>query len=285
MSFSQQTFTSVFGPLVAKTDIGRNFDTAIVDLTDLDQFRATLADGGASLVWVETPSNPLITVIDIAAVSEIAHEASALVAVDNTWGTPILQRPFEFGADIVIHSATKYVGGHSDTMLGVVVIGSEAVELSAALRAIQNHKGSVPSPFDCWMALRGVQTLPQRMVAHCANAQVIAEALAEHASVETVLYPGLTNDPGHDVAKRQMSGFGGMLSFIVAGGVAAAMEVAGRLQLVTRATSLGGTHTLIEHRASIEGPDSMAPPGLLRMSVGLEHPDDIIADLMNALAA
>lgn len=271
--------------LVAKTDIGRNFDTAIVDLTDLDQLRATLADGGASLVWVETPSNPLITVIDIAAVSEIAHEASALVAVDNTWGTPILQRPFELGADIVIHSATKYVGGHSDMMLGVVVIGSEAVELSAALRAIQNHKGSVPSPFDCWMALRGVQTLPQRMVAHCANAQAIAEALAEHASVETVLYPGLTNDPGHDVAKRQMSGFGGMLSFIVAGGVAAAMEVAGRLQLVTRATSLGGTHTLIEHRASIEGPDSMAPPGLLRMSVGLEHPDDIIADLMNALAA
>lgn len=269
--------------LAAETDIGRKFDIAIVDLTDLDQVRETLVDGGASLVWVETPSNPLINVVDIAAVAEIAHEASALVAVDNTWGTPILQRPFELGADIVVHSATKYIGGHSDTMLGVAVVGDDAVELGKSLRAIQNHKGSVPSPFDCWMALRGVQTLPQRMIAHCVNTQAIAEMLANHQLVETVLFPGLTNDPGHAIAKKQMSGFGGMLSFVVKGGAEAAMDVAGKLQLVTRATSLGGTHTLIEHRASIEGPETMAPPGLLRMSIGLEHPDDVIADLMQAL--
>ena len=267
--------------LIAETDLGRRFDFATVDMTDLDRVRTVIAAERTTLVWVETPSNPLINVVDIEAVARLAHSAGAIVVVDNTWGTPALQRPFALGADAVVHSATKYIGGHSDLMLGVVVL-REASDLGRPLRAIQKHKGSVPSPFDCWMALRGVQTLSLRMKAHCANAMAVAKALSATSGVETVLYPGLPHDPGHDIASRQMSGFGGMLSFTVSGGAATALRLAGALRIVTRATSLGGTHTLIEHRASIEGPETKAPPGLLRVSIGLEHPDDIIDDLRNA---
>lgn len=270
--------------VIDQTDLGKRFEFTATDMTDLDGLRAVLASGQTSIVWVETPSNPLISVIDMAAVSEIAHAAGAIVVVDNTWGTPVLQRPFDFGADAVVHSATKYIGGHSDLMLGAVVL-REGSGLVSQLRSIQRNKGSVPSPFDCWMALRGVQTLPVRMAAHCANAMAVATALSAHPGVEKVLYPGLPQDPGHAVASRQMRGFGGMLSFIVPGGAESAFRVTAALRLVTRATSLGGTHTLIEHRASVEGPGTTAPPGLLRLSVGLEHSDDIVADLSGAIEA
>lgn len=224
----------------------------------------------------------MIRVVDIAAACQIANEAGALAVVDNTWATPVLQRPLEFGADAVMHSATKYIGGHSDLMAGVVVT-PEGSPLERPLRMIQRHKGSVAAPFDCWLALRGLQTLPLRMEAHCEGARKVADALNAHRHVKQVLFPGLPDDPGHALATRQMSGYGAMLSFIVAGGAEAAMAVAGRLRLIVRATSLGGAHSLIEHRASVEGPKSMAPAGLLRVSVGLEHPQDIIDDLTQAL--
>ena len=268
--------------LIAATEVGRRFEFVTVDMRDLDALAATLRARPTSLVWIETPSNPLVRVVDVRAVSDLAHAHGALAAVDNTWATPLLQRPLELGADAVMHSATKYLGGHSDLMAGIVLL-PEASSLERPLRMIQHHKGSVAAPFDCWLALRGLQTLPVRMRAHCAGAHLVAEALQRHDAVERVLYPGLPTDPSHALAARQMSGFGGMLSFIVHGGEAAAMRAAGRLRLVVRATSLGGTHSLIEHRASVEGPLTMAPPGLLRMSVGLEHQQDIIDDLQQAL--
>lgn len=268
--------------LIDETDIGRRFEFVGADMRDLDVLRTTLGAAPTGLVWIETPSNPLIRVVDVTAVCEIAHQAGALAVVDNTWATPVLQHPLRLGADAVMHSATKYIGGHSDLLAGVVVL-PEGSLLEHPLRMIQKHKGSVAAPFDCWLALRGLQTLPLRMRAHCEGAQRVAEALAAHSAVESVLFPGLPGDPGHDLAGRQMAGYGGMLSFVVKGGTEAAMAVAGRLQLVVRATSLGGAHSLIEHRASVEGPKSMAPAGLLRMSIGLEHPQDIIDDLQQAL--
>ncbi|MER8566055.1 aminotransferase class I/II-fold pyridoxal phosphate-dependent enzyme [Mesorhizobium sp. M0924] len=268
--------------LIEETDIGSRFDFAPVDMRDLDALRAAVTSKRTGLVWIETPSNPMIRVVDIAAICAIAHEANALAVVDNTWATPVLQLPLEIGADAVMHSATKYIGGHSDLMAGVVIVPN-ASPLGRPLRMVQKHKGSVAAPFDCWLALRGLQTLPVRMRAHCEGAQKVAEALASHPRVEKVLFPGLQTDPGHDLATRQMSHYGAMLSFIVEGGADAAMAVAGRLKIVVRATSLGGTHSLIEHRASVEGAKSKAPGGLLRISVGLEHPQDIIDDLMQAL--
>lgn len=268
--------------LIEETDIGRRFEFVAIDMRDLDALRAAVRAAPTGLVWIETPSNPMIRVVDVRAACRIAHDAGALAVVDNTWATPVLQRPLELGADAVMHSATKYIGGHSDLMAGVVIV-PEASPLERPLRMIQRHKGSVAAPFDCWLALRGLQTLPLRMRAHCAGAQKVAEALAAHPRVEHVLFPGLPDDPGHALAGQQMDGYGAMLSFIVQGGADAAMTVAARLKLVTRATSLGGTHSLIEHRASVEGSRSVAPAGLLRLSVGLEHPGDIIADLAQAL--
>jgi len=270
--------------LIDETDIGSRFDFVAVDMRDLDALRTAVGAAPTGLVWIETPSNPLIRVVDIRAACDIAHETGAIAVVDNTWATPVLQRPFELGADAVMHSATKYIGGHSDLMAGVVVL-PDASPLDRSLRMIQRHKGSVAAPFDCWLALRGLQSLPVRMRAHCDGAQKVAEALSKHPAVESVLFPGLPDDPGHTLAGRQMSGYGAMLSFIVRGDADAAMTVAARLKLVVRATSLGGTHSLIEHRASVEGPKSMAPAGLLRISVGLEHPQDIIDDLYQALSA
>lgn len=268
--------------LITQTEVGRRFEFVAVDMRDLDALTVTLRAAPTALVWMETPSNPLVRVVDVRAICEVAHAQGALAVVDNTWATPVLQRPLELGADAVMHSATKYIGGHSDMMAGIVLL-PHASPLERPLRMVQHHKGSVPSPFDCWLALRGMQTLPVRMRAHCAGAQLVAESLERNPSVERVLYPGLPGDPSHALAARQMAGFGGMLSFIVRGGAPAAMRVAGRLQLVVRATSLGGAHSLIEHRASVEGPQTMAPPGLLRMSVGLEHPEDLIEDLQQAL--
>ncbi|MFO1187586.1 MAG: PLP-dependent aspartate aminotransferase family protein [Alphaproteobacteria bacterium] len=269
--------------LIDETDVGKRFDFVAVDMRDLEALSGAIGAAPTGLVWIETPSNPLVRLVDIRAICAIAHEAGAMVCADNTWATPVLQRPFELGADAVMHSATKYIGGHSDLMAGIVVL-PQASPLERAMRMIQRHKGSIASTFDCWLALRGLETLPIRMRAHCENAQEVAEALQRHPCVERVLFPGLPDNPGHELAERQMSGFGGMLSFIVRGGADAAMAVAGRLNLVIRATSLGGTHSLIEHRSSVEGPKSLAPPDLLRMSVGLEHPQDIIDDLCQALS-
>jgi cystathionine gamma-synthase len=250
------------------------------DLAALDRALET----PARLVWIETPSNPLLRITDVAAVAERAHRAGALVACDNTWASPALMRPLTLGADLVMHSTTKYLGGHSDVQGGAVVARVED-EVFDRVRSAQVLAGGVPSPFDCWLVLRGIRSLPCRMRAHSEHADQVARFLAQDPRVSAVHYPGLTSHPGHAVAARQMAGFGGMLSFEVPGGREAALAVAARLKLVTRATSLGGFESLIEHRASIEGPNTRAPEGLLRMSVGLEHPADIIADLDQALGA
>ena len=254
---------------------------SVVDMTDLAALAAALRPA-TRLVWVETPSNPLLKITDIAAAAQIAHGAGALLAVDNTWPSPLGQRPLDLGADVVMHATTKYLGGHSD-LLGGALILREPGPLLERLRTVQSLGGAVPSPFDCWLLLRSIRTLPYRMAAHSANAQRVAEFLAGHPAVAVVHYPGLASHPGHEVAARQMQRFGGMLSIQVRGGASAAMAVAARVKLFTRATSLGGVESLIEHRASVEGPHTTTPPDLLRLSIGLEHPDDLIADLDAAL--
>ena len=256
-------------------------EVSFVDTTDVAAVRAAIRPR-TRLIWTETPSNPTIAVTDLAAVAALARSAGALLACDNTWATPFLQQPLALGADLAMHSTTKYLSGHSDVMGGVVVV-REAGPLADRLRWLQGNGGAVPSPFDSWLVLRGIRTLPWRMRAHCANARAVAAFLAEHPRVERVHYPGLPRDPGYAVASRQMSAPGGMLSFVVPGGRARAFEVAARLRLFTRATSLGGPESLVEHRASVEGPATRAPEGLLRASIGLEHPDDLIADLRQAL--
>jgi cystathionine gamma-synthase len=252
-----------------------------LDMRDLDAVR-TAVRPTTRLIWVETPSNPRLKVLDIAALADITHDAGAMCAVDNTWATPIQQRPLELGADIVMHSTTKYIGGHSDVLGGALIV-RERGELAAKLHEIQELEGSVPSPFDCWLLLRSIATLPLRVRTQTASAGRIAAYLHTHPKVETVHYPGLPSHPNHDVAARQMTGFGGMLSFEVRGGREAAFTLAAHLHIITRATSLGGVESLIEHRRSIEGADSPTPDGLLRLSVGLEHPDDLIDDLAAGL--
>nr|MBA3556650.1 PLP-dependent transferase [Gemmatimonadales bacterium] len=214
---------------------------------------------------------------------EVAHAAGARCVCDNTWATPLLQRPLALGADIVMHATTKYLGGHSDVTGGALVLKEDG-EAAARLRSIQALGGGVPSAFDCWLVHRGIRTLPHRMRGHCDNAESVARFLADHPKVQMVHYPGLESDPGHSVAKRQMSRYGGMVSFQVDGGAAPALGVVSRVRVFTRATSLGGPESLIEHRASVEGPDTRTPPGLLRCSIGLEHADDLIEDLDRALA-
>jgi cystathionine gamma-synthase len=261
-----------------------------VDMTDLaevaDALRAE-APGTRTLLWVETPSNPRVRVSDVAALVALARDVGAMVAVDNTWATPVATRPLALGADLVMHSTTKYLGGHSD-LLGGALIARDDDAFVAKLRMLQSTGGAVPSPFDCWLLLRGIRTLAFRVRAHSAHALAVARALEAHPAVEAVHYPGLAADPGHAVATRQMAApgtplYGGMLAFLVRGGREEALAVAGRLRLVTRATSLGGPESLIEHRESVEGPHTRAPVNLLRLSVGLEHPDDLIADLTQAL--
>jgi cystathionine gamma-synthase len=255
---------------------------SFADMTDPRAVQAAVRPA-TRLIWMETPSNPTIAVTDLEAIVAIARSSRALTACDNTWATPFLQRPLALGVDLVMHSTTKYLSGHSDVMGGVVV-SREGGPVADRLRALQAEGGAVPSPFDSWLVLRGIRTLPWRMRAHCGNAAAVAAFLAEHPAVERVHYPGLRTDPGHDVAARQMTAPGGMLSFVVPGGQPRAFAVANRLRLFTRATSLGGPESLVEHRASVEGPDTRAPGGLLRLAVGLEHPDDLIADLGQALA-
>ena len=235
------------------------------------------------LVWIETPSNPQLKIVDIARVAAIAHQAGALCAVDNTWATPIWQRPLELGADIVMHSTTKYLGGHSDVLGGALILPENHAALESQLRTIQSISGAVPSPFDCWLLLRSLPTLPIRVREQSASAAKIAAFLSQHPRVQAVHYPGLPTHEGYEIASRQMRGFGGMLSFQVGSGQREAMAVAAHLKIFTRATSLGGVESLIEHRASVEGADSPTPANLLRASIGLEHVDDLIDDLAQAL--
>ncbi|MFQ3613887.1 MAG: aminotransferase class I/II-fold pyridoxal phosphate-dependent enzyme [Cyanobacteriota bacterium] len=249
-----------------------------VDMTNLEQVAAALRPR-TRLVWIETPSNPMLTLTDIAAIAELAHRHGARCVCDNTWATPVLQRPLDLGADWVVHSTTKYLNGHSDVLGGAVITAEAEPESTSAwgsLRQIQSHGGAVPSPFECWLTLRGLQTLPYRMRGHCQNAQTLAHFLHAH-------YPGLPSHPAHGLAQQQMPAFGSMVSFQVRGGRQEALQVAAQLQLFTHATSLGGPESLIEHRASIEGPNSATPENLLRVSVGLEHPQDLMADLKQAL--
>jgi cystathionine gamma-synthase len=250
------------------------------DLSDLPAVKKALRPN-TKLVWMETPSNPLLKIVDLAAVATIGREAGAVCICDNTWA-PVIQRPFDAGADFILHSTTKYFGGHCD-VLGGIIVAKRDDEFFQGVRSIQSSAGAVPSPFDCWLIRRGMKTLPWRMRAHCENAAKVAEFLAQNQNVERVYYPGLKSHPGYDIAKRQMSMFGGMLSFEAKGGREAAMAVAAKTKIFTRATSLGGVESLIEHRASIEGPGTTSPEGLLRCSIGLEHPDDLIEDLDQAL--
>jgi cystathionine gamma-synthase len=257
-------------------------ETTLVDMTDPKAVEAAVRPK-TRLLWVETPSNPRIRVSDIAALVAIARAASARVACDNTWATPMLQHPLQLGADLVMHATTKYLGGHSD-ILGGAVVAREEDDFFARIRQVQNSAGAVPSPFESWLVMRGIRTLPYRMRAHSANALAIARYLAVHPRIEHVYYPGLETDEGYAVASRQMSLPGGMLSFLVRGaGREETMAMSARLGIFTRATSLGGPESLIEHRASIEGPRTRAPENLLRVSVGLEHHEDLIADLEQAL--
>lgn len=256
---------------------------SLVDLTDLDAVAAAVTSA-TRMIWAETPSNPLLKVSDIAGLAAIARSAGAALVVDSTFATPVIQQPLQLGADLVMHSTTKYLGGHSDVLGGAVIARDADSALFTRIRDLQTKGGSVPSPFDCWLLQRSIATLPLRVRAQTANAQAIAEYLAAHPAVEVVHYPGLPSHAGHALARRQMpGGFGAMLSFQVRGGREAALAVAGKVAVFTRATSLGGVESLIEHRASVEGPHTTTPQNLLRMSVGLEHADDLIADLGQAL--
>jgi cystathionine gamma-synthase len=251
-----------------------------IDMSDLAMVKKTLRPK-TKLVWVETPSNPLLKIVDLAAVAEIVQNAGVTCVCDNTWA-PVLQRPFDLGADLILHSTTKYFGGHCDVAGGIVVAKNDN-DFFQRIRSIQYEGGAVPSPFDCWLILRGMRTLPWRMRAHSENAMKVAEFLAQHKKVARVHYPGVRSHPGHEIAARQMSMFGGMLSFEVKDGYDAAMSVAAKSKIFIRATSLGGVESLVEHRASIEGRGTTSPEGLLRLSIGLENADDLIEDLDQAL--
>ena len=251
-----------------------------VDMSDLVAVEKALRSK-TKLAWAETPSNPLLKMVDLAAVAQVVHEAGAIFVCDNTWA-PVLQRPFDLGADLILHSTTKYFGGHCD-VAGGMIVSSNDDEFFQRIRSIQYTGGAVPSPFDCWLILRGMRTLPWRMRAHSENAQKVADFLAQHRQVECVHYPGLTSHPAHEIARQQMSQFGGMLSLEVKGGRDAAIGVTTKTKIFIRATSLGGVESLIEHRASIEGPGTKSPENLLRLSIGLENADDLIEDLDQAL--
>ena len=257
-----------------------------VALGDLDAVRAAIRPE-TSLIWCETPTNPLLGVADIAALAQLAHDAGARLAVDNTFASPYLQRPLALGADVVVHSTTKYLGGHSDVVGGALVTAEAA--LGEELAFHQNAMGGVPGAFDSWLVLRGAKTLGVRMDRHCANAGRVVELLLAHPGVATVLYPGLPDHPGHDIATKQMSQYGGMVSFRLAAGEAAALEVCRRTRVFTLGESLGGVESLIEHpgrmtHASVAGSQLEVPADLVRLSVGIETVEDLLADLTQALA-
>jgi cystathionine gamma-synthase len=251
--------------------------------SDPASLERVLHEAKPAIVWIETPSNPMLDVVDIARAAEIAHAGGALLGVDSTAATPILTRPLALGADLVMHSATKYLNGHSDVVAGVLVTG-RTDERWAAIRAERHDAGALLGPLEAWLLLRGLRTLALRVRQASENALAVARFLDDHSKVARVLYPGLPGHPQHAVAQRQMAGgFGGLLSFQVRGDAAAALAVAGRLQLISRATSLGGTESVIEHRYTIEGPGTGVPQNLLRLSIGIEDQDDLIAELAQAL--
>ncbi|MDE2256351.1 MAG: aminotransferase class I/II-fold pyridoxal phosphate-dependent enzyme [Xanthomonadaceae bacterium] len=260
----------------------RGIIATAVDMSDLAAVRAASA-AGIALIWAETPSNPRLKIADIAALAQIAHAHGASLVCDNTFATPILQQPLALGADAVMHSTTKYFGGHSDVLGGALVFARRDA-LYERVAHFRHVTGAIASPFSAWLTLRGCRSLPARMTWHCRNARAVAEFLAAHSRVERVNWPGLSGHPGHAVAARQMRDFGGMLSVQIRGGRDAALAVASKAKLFTNATSLGGCESLLEHRASVEGQHPVSPQNLLRLSVGLEHPDDLIADLRQALA-
>lgn len=261
----------------------RGASLELSDFRSAGAIKAAVA-GGARLLWIETPTNPLLNITDLEAATAIGHDAGALVVCDNTFATPICQRPFSFGVDLVVHSATKYLGGHSDVLSGVVVVRQDQ-ELLERLRAWQRTAGSPLAPFDSWLLRRSIATLGLRVRAQCRGALEVAEFLAAHPAVERVFYPGLASHPEHRLAAAQMpGGFGAVLSVCIAGDAEAALQTAGRTRIFTRATSLGGVESLIEHRASIEGPGSRTPQNLLRLSIGIEEPEDLVQDLAQALA-
>ena len=257
-----------------------------VDLADLDAVREALASDGTRMLWIETPSNPLMKISDIAALAELGHAVGAIVVVDNTFASPALQQPLSFGADVVVHSTTKYLGGHSDVIGGALVFAEE--ELAEKAKFLQFAAGAVSSPMDAWLTVRGIKTLDVRLRRHSANAQAIAEALVGHDGIDAVYYPGLPDHPGHDLAARQMSGFGGMLSVAVSGGAAAARRFAESTRVFQLAESLGGVESLIGYpsemtHASVRGTALEVPDDIVRLSVGIEDVDDLLADVEQAL--
>jgi cystathionine gamma-synthase len=271
--------------LISKVWSPLGFPWTAVDLGDPTALDTEWpADTG--MVWLETPTNPLLTCFDIEAIAEIAHSHGAMVVVDNTFATPYLQQPIKFGADVVVHSATKYLGGHSDVVGGLLAVDDDSI--AERLRFTQNAAGAVPSPFDCFLVLRGAKTLAVRMDRHCQNARSIVDLLIGHAAVDRVLFPQLPDHPGHAAAAKQMRDYGGMVSFTLKGGEAAARRVAAATSLFTLAESLGAVESLIEHpgamtHASAAGSPLEVPPDLIRLSVGIEHAGDLVADLTQAL--
>lgn len=255
---------------------------SFLNMSDLDLLARAFRPN-TRMVWIETPSNPLLQIVDLEKTAELCHSHGALCVCDNTWATPVLQNPLQLGADAVVHSSTKYLGGHSDLLGGFVVLARDD-EFAQALRRIQCLCGAVPSPFECWLLLRSLSTLPLRVRTQAQSAMRVASFLDAHPAVEIVHYPGLPHHVGNEVAARQMELPGGMLSFQVKGGKEAAMRVAARVKLFTRATSLGGVESFIEHRASIEPPGGQTPQNLLRVSIGLENAEDLIDDLKQAMS-
>ena len=258
-----------------------------VPVSDPDAVHAALADAPAKVVWVESPTNPLLSIADISMLAQLAHAAGALLVVDNTFASPYLQQPLELGADVVVHSTTKYLGGHSDVVGGAAVVADPG--LGERLAAVQNSTGSAGGPFDAWLTLRGIRTLGVRMDRHCANAARVADLLVGHPAVSQVLYPGLETHPGHEVAAKQMRGFGGIVSVRLRGGEEAALALCGRTRLFTLGESLGGVESLIEHpgrmtHASVAGSELEVPSDLVRLSVGIENGDDLLEDLRAALS-
>lgn len=254
-----------------------------IDLTDLELVKASIKPN-TKLIWVETPSNPLLKITDIAAIAVIAKKTSIKTVCDNTFATPVLQRPLELGADLVMHSTTKYLGGHSD-VLGGALIARKSNDWWLKLKQIQEMGGSVPGPFDCYMTVRGIKTLPYRIKGHVENATRLSAFLEDHPQIERVFYPGAASHPQFNIAQKQMSAGGGMLSFLIKGGAKEALAVVNNLKIFTQATSLGGVESLIEHRASVEGPDTKTPQNLIRVSVGLENIEDLMEDLTAALGS
>ncbi|HEY8446758.1 MAG TPA: cystathionine gamma-synthase [Thermomicrobiales bacterium] len=273
--------------LVAKVISNYGIDFSLVDMTDLNAVKAALRPE-TRLVWVETPTNPYLKIVDIRGVADLVRGSRALLVVDNTFASPYLQQPLALGADLVLHSTTKYLGGHSD-VVGGAVVGNDP-EIYSTLKFLQNAAGAVPGPFDCWLTLRGIKTLALRMERHSANARAVAEFLTQHPVVERVYYPGLPSHPGHEIAARQMSDFSGMVSFTVRGGYDVAANIVTRTKIFKLAESLGGVESLIElpaqmTHASVAGTSAEVVDNLIRLSVGIEHVDDLIGDLRQALAA